>query len=225
MNKSVEGMDPATATNDGLLITSLLQGEEAAFLSLIDHYQASMLRICRMYISDPAVAEEVVQDTWLSMLQGLRRFEGRSSFKTWLFTILANKARTRAKRERRSISFSDLEDSTLEEPEPAVDPNRFLPEGYQWAGGWAVKPQPWGSSIEQATLSKELMDYIEAAIQRLPESQRVVISMRDVQGWRSEEVCNVLGLSESNQRVLLHRARSKLRRALEQYYDEKVNEI
>jgi RNA polymerase sigma-70 factor (ECF subfamily) len=202
------------------LLEDLRRGDEASFLALVKKYQGSMLRVGGIYLRDPAMVEEVVQDTWLDFLEGLGRFQGRSSLKTWLFTILTNNAKTRGKRESRSLSFSQL--GRVEMDEPAVDPQRFLPPGQPWAGHWALKPQPWRRSIEEDLLSRELLVRIEAAIDNLPAVQRTVISLRDVNGWSSEEVCNVLGISETNQRVLLHRARSKVRQALERYFDEKA---
>jgi RNA polymerase sigma-70 factor (ECF subfamily) len=209
-----------THNEDEHLMEALRSGDEASFLALVEKYQSAMLRVCGIYLRDPAMVEEVVQDTWLDFLEGLARFEGRSSLKTWLFTILTNNAKTRGKREARSRPFSQLD--IEEKDEAAVDPERFLPPGQRWAGHWADKPQPWGRSIEEDVLSRELLMRIEAAIQNLPAVQRTVISLRDVQGWHSEEVCNILGVSETNQRVLLHRARSKVRQALERYFDEKA---
>jgi RNA polymerase sigma-70 factor, ECF subfamily len=168
------------------------------------------------------MVEEVVQDTWLDFLEGIGRFEGRSSLKTWLFTILTNNAKTRGKRESRSLSFSQLEG--VETDEAAVDPERFMPPGQLQAGQWAYPPQPWGRSIEEDVLSQELLKHIESAIQELPAVQRTVISLRDVEGCSSNEVCNVLGVSETNQRVLLHRARSRVRQALERYFDAKADQ-
>jgi RNA polymerase sigma-70 factor (ECF subfamily) len=205
---------------DQHLLEALRRGDEASFITLVEKYQGSMLRVGGIYLKDPAMVEEVVQDTWIDFLEGLERFEGRSSLKTWLFTILTNNAKTRGKRESRSLSFSQL--VGVETDEPAVDPQRFLPPGQRWAGIWALKPQPWGRSIEEEVLSHELLMRIEAVIEGLPGVQRTVISLRDVNGWPSEEVCNVLGISETNQRVLLHRARSKVRQALERYFDEKA---
>jgi RNA polymerase sigma-70 factor (ECF subfamily) len=215
-------VDQTAPVSDRTLVSALLDGDEAAFLSLFSQYQPSMLRICGIFLNDPAVAEEVVQDTWLDMIQGLNRFEGRSSLKTWLFTILTNKAKTRSKRESRSIPLSELLDLELGESGPSVDPERFLSAGQRWAGHWAVPPKPWERSTEDEILTEELLNTIKSAVRLLPEGQRTVFSMRDIEGWNSEEVCNVLGLSETNQRVLLHRARSKVRRALEGYFDEKV---
>jgi RNA polymerase sigma-70 factor, ECF subfamily len=211
----------ATQEKDEHLLGALRNGDEASFMVLVEKYQGSMLRVGGIYLRDAAVVEEVVQDTWLDLLEGLERFEGRSSLKTWLFTILTNNAKTRGKRESRSLSFSQLEGA--ETDEPAVDPERFLPPGQRWAGHWDNKPQPWGRSIEEDVLSRELLQRIESAIQGLPSVQRTVISLRDVEGCSSEEVCNVLGVSETNQRVLLHRARSKVRQALEWYFDEKAD--
>jgi RNA polymerase sigma-70 factor (ECF subfamily) len=216
-------MESAIPVNDASLVAALRDGDEAAFMSLVEQYQPAMQRACRIFVRDPAIADEVVQDTWLDFLRGLPRFEGRSSLKTWLFAILTNNAKTRGKRESRTIVFSDLEDPEGGKGEPSVEPERFLPAHHQWAGHWALKPEPWDSSIEEAVLSKELVDAIEAEIELLPESQRAVISLRDISGWSPEEACNVLGLSETNQRVLLHRARSKIRRALEGYFDRKGN--
>jgi RNA polymerase sigma-70 factor (ECF subfamily) len=224
-NRGQEGakpVDPAALVNIRVNVSALLDRDEAAFLSLVSQYQPSMLRVCEIFVNDPAVAEEVVQDTWLDMLRGLEHFEGRSSLKTWLFTILTNKAKTRSKRESRSIPFSAFEALGPVEGELSVNPERFLPAGCRWAGHWVEMPHPWERAIEEQVLSDELLDTIRAVIQLLPESQRLVFSMRDIDGWSSGEVCNVMGFSETHQRVLLHRARSKVRRALEQYFDQKV---
>jgi RNA polymerase sigma-70 factor, ECF subfamily len=158
-----------------------------------------------------------VQEAWVGALRGLDKFEGRSSFKTWLFRIVANLAKTRAVREGRTIPFSALR-SPETVPEPALDPERFRPpDDPRLPGHWASKPTEWP---EQRLLESESLARIEAAIEALPDSQRAVITLRDVEGWSSVEVCNALELSETNQRVLLHRARSKVRNALESYFDE-----
>lgn len=204
------------------LIAALQRGDEAAFLSLVNQHQSAMLRVCRLFVKDLAAAEEVVQDTWLAVLESLHRFEGRSSLKTWLFAILTNKARTRGVRESRSLPFSTLVRAEAGEAEPSVDPERFLPAGHAMADHWAEKPRPWDRAIEADALSKELLAYAREAIENLPETQRTVISLRDIEGWPSAEVCNILEVSETNQRVLLHRARSKVRRALEEYFDDKA---
>lgn len=212
----------AFAEKERELLAALQRGDEAAFRSLVNQHHSAMLRVCCLFVKDLAAAEEIVQDTWLAVLESLHRFEGRSSLKTWLFAILTNKAKTRGKRESRSLPFSAFEVTSSLQDEPAVDPERFLPAGQEMAGHWAEKPRPWERAPETEAQSKELLANIQAAIERLPESQRMVISLRDIEGWSSAEVCNVLGLSETNQRVLLHRARSKVRRALEVYFDAKT---
>jgi RNA polymerase sigma-70 factor (ECF subfamily) len=203
--------------DDWALLQALRDRDEAAFASLIDLYSGSLLRVAMMYVPSRAVAEEVVQETWLGFLESLDRFEGRSSLKTWLFRILLNTAKKRGGRERRSIPFST---AWRPEPgEPAVDPSRFRGPDDRWPGHWLVSPPDWDTLPEQKLLSDETLGHVEAAIQDLPAAQREVITLRDVDGWSSQEVCNVLGLTETNQRVLLHRARSKVRRAVERYLD------
>jgi RNA polymerase sigma-70 factor (ECF subfamily) len=173
-----------------------------------------------VYERSHAVAEEIVQDAWLGVLKGIETFEGRSSFKTWLFRILVNRARTRAERESRTVPFSSLGD-TIDGHEPAVDPDRFLPADHpEWALHWAVPPGEWGGSPETQLLTQEALSFIDSAIAALPPAQRQVVTLRDVEGWTADEVCNVLGISETNQRVLLHRGRSRVRGALEKYFAE-----
>jgi RNA polymerase sigma-70 factor (ECF subfamily) len=166
-----------------------------------------------MFVSSRTDAEEVVQDAWIGVLRGIGRFEGRSSLKTWLYRIVANTAKTRGVREARSVPFSAL--AAEREGEPVVDPDRFIGSGERFPGHWGVPPQAWAPEPE--LLETEALDVIERAIQQLPPAQRAVITMRDVQGFTAEEVRNALDLSETNQRVLLHRARSKVRNALEEY--------
>jgi len=163
-----------------------------------------------MYVRDRAVAEEVVQETWIAVLRGIDRFEGRSSLKTWIFRILMNTAKTRGQRESRSIPFS----AAGGDDEASVDPDRFLGADHQWHGGWMLGPSEW-QTPEEELLQGETRDAILEAIEQLPESQRAVITMRDVEGFPPEEVSEALGISDGNQRVLLHRARSKVRRAIE----------
>jgi len=191
---------------DTRLVEGLRAGDEAAFKELMRLYGPAMLRVARMYVSSRAVAEDVVQDAWVGVLRGIGRFEGRSSLKTWLFRIVANTAKTRGMREARSIPFSAL----AGEDEAAVDPDRFLGADERFPGHWAVPP-------EGRVLAAEALDVIERAIERLPPAQRTVITLRDIQGLSAEEVRNALDLTETNQRVLLHRARSKVRSALEEY--------
>jgi RNA polymerase sigma-70 factor, ECF subfamily len=206
-------MEQVLSPQDVRLVEGLRAGDEAAFVELMREYGAGMLRVAMMYVSSRAVAEEVVQEAWLGVLKGIDRFEGRSSLKTWLFRIVANTAKTRGMRESRSIPFSAFGDDSGEAP--TVDPDRFLGSGERFPGHWGVPPQAWAP--ESRLLSEEALDVIEPAIERLPPAQRAVITMRDVQGFTSEEVCNALDLSETNQRVLLHRARAKVRGALEEY--------
>ena len=204
--------------SDMELVEALRRGEEEAFALLLSRYQNPMLRIARIYVASHAVAEEVVQEAWLGLLQGLNRFEGRSSLKTWLFRILTNRAKTRGEREGRSIPFSALEDRSDESYEPSVEPERFLPPDHaKWPGHWALPPRSWDDVPESRLLAHEAREQIATAIDALPASQRVVISLRDIEGWAAGEVCELLGITETNQRVLLHRARSSVRRVLEQY--------
>jgi RNA polymerase sigma-70 factor (ECF subfamily) len=208
------------SVDDLRLIEQLRSGNEAAFVLLVDRYAPAMLRLAMAYVRTWSVAEEVVQETWTGVLEGLNRFEGRSSLKTWIFRILSNCAITRAQRESRSIPFSSLHDYDNDFAEPAVDPDRFFPADHQWAGHWISFPSNWVEMPEECLLSQETRASIEGAIAALPPSQREIIILRDVEGWTSEETCNFLGISEGNQRVLLHRARSKVRGMLEQYFEE-----
>ncbi|HEX6817685.1 MAG TPA: sigma-70 family RNA polymerase sigma factor [Ktedonobacterales bacterium] len=173
------------------------------------------------FVKDRAAAEEVVQDAWMGLLQGLDRFEGRSTLKTWLYHILVNKAKTRAQRDVRTIVFSSLAPDEGEDDEPAVDPTSFLAADHpQWPGHWASAPRAWDALPEERVISGETQERVRQAIAELPEAQRRVISLRDIEGWTTDEICGLLGISEANQRVLLHRARSKVRRALEAYFSE-----
>ncbi len=197
------------------LLGALRRGDEGAFTMLVERHGASMFQLARVYVRDRAVAEEVVQEAWLGVLRGIERFEGRSSLQTWLHRIVANVARTRAVREVRSVPFSALAGGEDVEG-PSVPPERFRGPDDRWAGHWATPPDPWGRP-DQELLSAETRTRILAAIDGLPQMQRRVITLRDVEGWSAQEVCNVLALSETNQRVLLHRARTKVRRALDDY--------
>jgi RNA polymerase sigma-70 factor (ECF subfamily) len=199
------------------LLERLRAGDERAFMDLVDRYHASLLRLARMYVASGAVAEEVVQEAWLGVLKGLDRFEGRSSLKTWIFRILTNVAKTRGQREARTIPFSSAWRPGPEATEPAVDPDRFLPADHdRWPHHWAFAPTSW-ETPEESLLSGETRALILKTIEGLPGAQREVITLRDIEGWSSDEVCNALDITETNQRVLLHRARSKVRGALERY--------
>jgi len=203
------------------LVQALRAGDEAAFEALIERYHASLVRLAMLYVSDRAIAEDVTQETWLGVLEGLPRFEGRASLKTWLFRILTNRAKTRGQRESRSIPFSAFWDPDAEPAEPAVSPERFLPDDNPVTPHhWAVKPAAWDEIPEEYFLTRETLAHIQKAIEALPPSQREVITLRDIEGWTADEVCNALEISETNQRVLLHRARARVRRTLEVYFDE-----
>ena len=208
-------------TEDHELVQRLREGDESAFIELIDRYGAMMLRVAQMYVRDRATAEEVVSETWEAVLKGIDRFEERSSLKTWLFRILTNRAKTRGQRDGRMVPFSALSGADLDSEEPAVDADRFLGPGSPNPGAWATPPVAWP---EERLLEKETLDVIEMAIDRLPEAQRQVILLRDVDGWTPMEVSDVLGITDGNQRVLLHRARSKVRAALERYLDPELGE-
>ncbi|MBI3943802.1 MAG: RNA polymerase sigma factor [Chloroflexi bacterium] len=198
------------------LVIALRNGDEAAFARLIALYHGSMVRLAAMYVSNRETAEDVAQEAWVGVLRGLERFEGRSSLKTWIFRILMNCAKTRSHREGRSIPFSALWDPEAEPFEPAVDPERFLPPDYpRGAGHWISPPDTW-NDLDEKLASEETYIHIQEVIAGLPPSQREVITLRDIEGLSAEEVCNVLSISETNQRVLLHRARSKVRRVLDQ---------
>lgn len=203
------------------LVAALRRGEESAFVALVGLYGGPLLRLARTFVRDRAVAEEVVQETWLAVLNGIDGFEGRSSLKTWIFQILSNRAKTRAMRERRSAPFSALA-ADGEDDEAAVDADRFRGAGHRWVGHWAAAPSDWRHVPEERLLGKETLAYVQDAIATLPPRQADVLVLRDVEGWAPDEVCAALGISDGNQRILLHRARSKVRAALEQYLSEGV---
>jgi RNA polymerase sigma-70 factor (ECF subfamily) len=212
----------SVATPEDLqLVLALRAGNEVAFMMLVERYGPAMLRLARMYVPTRAIAEDVVQEAWLGVLKGLDGFQGRSSLRTWIFRILVNTAKTRGQRESRSIPFSSLW-AADPEFEPAVEPERFRPAGDQWPNSWLDKPTSWEGVPEDRLLSQETFDRIRESIDLLPPNQREVIRLRDVLGWSSEEVCDALDISATNQRVLLHRARSKVRAALERYFQEEM---
>jgi len=203
-------MDP----DDAQLVAALRAGDEDAYRRIVSEWHPMMVRVAQIFVPSRAVAEEVVQETWLRVLGALDRFEGRSSLRTWVFRILVNTAKTRAQREGRVVPFSALNDPGRI-PEAAVDADRFLgPDDERYPGHWSSPPR---HLPEERLLAAETREQIAAAIDALPASQRAVISLRDVAGWSAEEVRNALDLSEVNQRVLLHRARAKVRSALEEY--------
>ncbi len=199
------------------MVDALRAHDEVVFTMLVEDWSPAMLRVARIYVPTQPISEEVVQDTWIAVLRGIDRFEGRSSLRTWVFRILTNTAKTRGERERRTVPLSALEDP-LRVPEPAVSADRFLDADHPgFPGHWASPPTSWP---EERLLGAETRSVIARAIATLPPGQRAVISLRDVEGWSSEEVRNVLGVTETNQRVLLHRARAKVRQALEEYLDQ-----
>lgn len=202
-------------TTDAGLVAALRRRDDEALGQLIERYQGALLRTAMNYVASVAVAEEVVQETWISLLGSLDRFEGRCSLKTWIFRILGNRAKARGIREARSVPFSALRRAQGDPAEPAVDPTAFEPSSQQWI----TTPQSWEVLPEERMLAQETRAQIQRAVAALPASQRTVIVLRDIEGRSSDEVCALLGISESNQRVLLHRARSKVRQALERYLD------
>lgn len=202
-------------TSETELIAALRRRDEAAFMLLVERYHNQMVRLARSIVGDSAVAEEVAQEAWVGVLRGVARFEGRSSLQTWIFTILTNCARTRAVREQRTWPFADWFGDE-EEPEPSVDPARFQ-SGGRWQGHWLYAPVSWRTIPEEHLLAQETLALIQQAIDALPLAQRTVIQLRDVEGLSAAEVCNILQIGESNQRVLLHRARAKVQRTLAHY--------
>lgn len=204
-----------SAPDDHALLAALRAGDDAAFATLVNRYHGSLVRIATLFVPDRGIAEEVAQETWIGVLRGIDRFEGRSSFRTWLFGILANQAKRRGERERRMVPFSALTRSP-DGAEPAVEPERFFQPGEEWAGWWARPPAHW-EVPETAYFAAETRREIERAIAALPPNQRAVITLRDIEGWSAEDVRNILSITDTNQRVLLHRARSSVRRTLEGY--------
>jgi RNA polymerase sigma-70 factor (ECF subfamily) len=206
------------SSSEAALVRALREGDEAAFAGLVRSHHASLRRVARGYVASEAVADEVVQDTWLAVIAGIDRFEGRSSVKTWVYNILANIARTRGVRERRSLPFSALSHPAGEDLEPSVPPERFQGPSDAWPGHWSVPPCPW-QDPERRLTSLEAREHLRRALATLPSTQQAVVTLRDVEGFGSDEVCAMLDLSAANQRVLLHRGRARLRTALESYME------
>jgi RNA polymerase sigma-70 factor (ECF subfamily) len=209
INEAVVGGD------EPLLVEALRRREEAAFVALVRRYNGLMLRVARAQLGGQAAAEEVVQETWLAVIKGIDSFEGRSSLRTWMFRILSYQVWARLERDGRQIPFSALASADAAGPDPSVDPSRFFPRDHiPRPFFWQSDPREWP---EEALLAAEVRSVIGAAVESLPDSQRVVITLRDLEGWASKEVCEALQISEGNQRVLLHRARSRVRDALDRY--------
>jgi RNA polymerase sigma-70 factor, ECF subfamily len=206
---TTRGQEAGRPETEAALVALLRARDRAAFAALIGQHGGSLLRLAQSLVRERAVAEEVVQETWMGVLTGIDAFEGRSSLRTWLFQILVNKARTRAVRERRTVPFSSL--ASPSDDGPAVDPERF-----DERDAWRDPPGRWSEeNPERLALGTETRAAIEAAIEELPEGQRAVITLRDIEGLDTQEICNLLGITVTNQRVLLHRARAKVRLALE----------
>ncbi len=205
-------LEMATLPGDGELVPRLKAGDATAFREVVRCYHATMVRVAQTYVPGQAVAEEVVQETWVAVLHGVGGFEGRASLKTWIFRILANQARTRGERERRTVPLSSLAGELADEC-PSVAAERFAGPGGR--GVWAQPPERWSDQPEARALSGATFEFVDETMRTLPENQRRVMVLRDIEGWSSQDVCDLLDLSEVNQRVLLHRARSRVRAALE----------
>jgi len=204
---------------DADLIDALRQGQEDVFASLVDRYHAHLVRTATKYVRDPVAAEDVVQDTWIGFLDSLERFEGRCSLKTWLFRILFNKAQKRVTHDRRQVPFSTLVSGETTDAWTAVDPAYFKgPADPVEPGHWLSQPPAWKTDPERIAQDKEALEIVQRALDDLPPAQATVMRLRDVHGLSAKEVCNDLGISETNQRVLLHRARTRVRRALSERY-------
>ncbi|HRD59527.1 MAG TPA: sigma-70 family RNA polymerase sigma factor [Nocardioides sp.] len=201
------------SSDDGELVAALRAGDEAAFTRLVTDWSRPMLLLARGFVSTEASAEEVVQDTWLAVIRGLDAFEGRAALRTWVYRILVNIAKTRGVKEHRSLPWSSL---GAEDEGPTVDPGLFRGPEDQYAGGWKSFPSDW-RTVEDRVLEIEIQDQLRTVLERLPERQRIVLTLRDVVGCSSDEVCELLDVSAANQRVLLHRARAGCRQVLARY--------
>jgi len=208
--------DPSVSASDAQTVAALRAGDERTFRELFERSYPMMKRVARGYVASDAVAEEIVQDTWMAIVTGIKRFEERSALGTWMFSILTNQAKTHGARERRALPFASV--APTDAVDPAVDSDRFQKDDEAWPGHWATPPRPW-QKPERRLLSLEARDQLKEALAQLPERQRLIVVLRDVEGLPAEEVCDLLGLSQENQRVLLHRGRSRLRAFLEEYLD------
>ena len=203
---------------DRPVVDALLAGDEDAFRTLVDRHHGALVRVARQYVSTTSAAEEVAQETWIALIARLGRFEGRSSLKTWLFTILVNQARSRGRRDGRIVPLSSA--VAAHDGEPAVDPARFFEASHRYGGHWANPPRRVDEMPEAVVEGAETRAALRRAVDELAPAQQRVLWLRDVHGYTSEEVCVALEISESNQRVLLHRARSKVRASLERHLDD-----
>jgi RNA polymerase sigma-70 factor (ECF subfamily) len=206
---AAEGCSQAEGS-EARLVSRLREGDEAAFRELVRSMHRALARVALAFVGTPEAAEEVVQETWLVVVSDIDRFEGRASLRTWIGAILVNRAKTRGARDKRTIPFSALGLGAPDETDP-VEPERFSAGGF-----WTAPPKSWDP--EDLALRKEACEVIERTLAELPPAQRTIVNLRDLEGWSSEEVCNVLDVTETNQRVLLHRGRMRLRAALEGHY-------
>jgi RNA polymerase sigma-70 factor (ECF subfamily) len=213
---NVQSQPHVTSAHEADLLARLRGGDERAFEALVELHYPTMLAVARGYVKSRAVAEEVVQEAWVGVLKGLDRFEGRASLRTWIIRIVANIAQTRGAREARSVPLSSL---ASEGDETAVDPDRFRGRDDAFPGHWRQYPSDWQALPEHALLGRETLDFVMEVVKQLPPAQQQVITLRDISGYSSEEVCEALDISGGNQRVLLHRARSRVRAALEGHLD------
>lgn len=205
-------------TDDDVLVPALLSGDDAAFAWLLDTYSAPLRRLARQHVATDAHADEVVQETWLAVITGLPRFERRSSLRTWLYRVLLNVARSKGVREHRSLPFSSVGDPGAAD-EPILAPDRFRGAGDEWPGWWAIEPESWAPRPELQVGRNETLGVVAAALETLPPNQREVITLRDVLGWSAAEVCQALDVTDVHQRVLLHRARARVRAAVEAHLE------
>jgi len=208
--------DPPVTASEAQIVAALRAGDERTFRKLFQRSYPMMKRVARGYVASDAVAEEIVQDTWMAIVTGIERFEGRSALGTWMFSILTNQAKTHCARERRALPFASV--APADAADPAVASDRFQTDDEAWPGHWATPPRPW-QKPERRLLSLEARDQLKEALSQLPERQRLVVVLRDVEGLPTEEVCDLLEISQENQRVLLHRGRSRLRAFLEEYLE------
>jgi RNA polymerase sigma-70 factor, ECF subfamily len=212
------GRDPLDYADEAVLMAGLRAGDEAAFAWLLDRHDRSLRRLARTFVATGSAADEVVQETWLAVIEGIDRFEGRATVRTWITRILMNKARTRGVRDKRSVPFSSIGAAGADDLGPTFPPERFLPPGHpRWPGHWAAPPPSWDGLPPERLEAAETLARVQAAIDTLPPLHRQVITLRDVDGWSPDETCTVLGLTPGNQRVVLHRARARVRAALESY--------
>jgi RNA polymerase sigma-70 factor (ECF subfamily) len=199
--------------DDARLVAALRTGDERAFASVVDRFHPALIRYAVAHVSDRSMAEEIVQETWLALVRGVERFEGRSSLKTWLFRVLTYQARQRVGHEHRAAVFSDVH-------EPSVDPSRFTPHDHRFPGHWIDDLPSFDDTPEEFFLRQETMAHVRDLIAQLPARQRVVLVLRDVEGLSAEEACHVLGMNDGTMRVLLHRARARIRQGIETYLQD-----